>query len=91
MVDLGLQPGGLPRFAVIREETAAGQTAGTPPMLIRLGRFEDRSDFKIPLQLEVFSWDHRAREPVFADKPGQEIYITEVDLRAPLTVDDFRP
>jgi hypothetical protein len=81
-VDLGLSADALPTLAVIREG-ARGQA-----LLVELGKYEERSGFRIPLQLRV----HMPRAPgAFGDAPSQEIYVTAADLRAPLKPEDFRP
>ncbi len=93
-VDLALmesgKDAGLPRFAIIREETRASG-AGAPPMLLHLDRFEERGGFRIPMQILVHEIDQESRPPVFSSPAGQEIYILEADLRATFSIDDFRP
>ncbi len=89
-VDLALLSSGLPRFAIIREEAPPGGAAA-PPMLLHLDRYEERSGFRIPLQIFVHELEPPSSPPVFSASPAQEIYVVEIDLRAPLSVDDFRP
>ena len=91
-VDLGLEPDGLPRLAIIRAERMPGVGAPTAaPMLIRLEEFAERGPFRIPLWLHVHALDERLHPPAFAEKAAQEIYITEADLRPALSIEDFRP
>jgi len=90
VVELALQPSGDARFVIVREPPVAGQPPAEP-MLIRLDKLSDRSGFRIPLQFFVYRLDRDARPVVFSEKPGQEIYVTKADLRAKLSVDDFRP
>ena len=60
------------------------------PMLIRLDRYEDSDGFVIPFQLKVFALDPR-RPASFGARAAQEVHITAADLRAPLTLESFRP
>ena len=60
-------------------------------MLIRLERFLDREGFRVPERVFVHYLDPRRRGRTFLERAGQEIYITALDLRPPLTTDDFRP
>jgi hypothetical protein len=84
-VDLGLSADALPHLAVIREGARGGQA-----LLVELGKYEEKSGFRIPLQLRVYM--PRAASPAaFGDAPSQEIYVTQADLRAALKREDFRP
>ncbi len=90
LVELGLREDALPALVVIREKPRAAAAPGEP-LLVELGRFEDRAGFQIPFQLLVRVLDRSHQPPVFSRDPSQEIYVTEADLRPQLTSDDFRP
>jgi hypothetical protein len=87
-VEIGLRTDGLPSLVVIRD--GSRKSGDRTALLVELGKYEEKSGFKIPLQLRV-----HARRPDgragFVDSPSQEIYVTTTDLRAPLTREDFRP
>ncbi len=93
VVDIGLHRRGkaedLPRYAIIRELPSEGRVPGRP-MLIQLDRYEETSGFRIPKRILVHALG-RGVDARFADTPSQEVDVLEADLRAPLTVDDFKP
>jgi len=94
IVDLALQPTGDARFVIIREQPVPGDSMDEPgaePMLIRMDKFQDQNGFRIPAQFFVYRLNPRTRPPVFMEKPAQEIYLTAANLRAQLSVDDFKP
>ena len=60
-------------------------------MFIRMDKLQDQNGFRIPSQFFVYHLNHKARPLVFAEKPAQEIYLKGANLRAQLSVADFKP
>lgn len=92
---LGLGETGLPQLAIVRRVRGEGEPLpATPPMLIRLAGYRELDGFRVPHDLFVYGPDPSPSRLVgarFEDKPAQEIYVTEADLRPELSEDDFRP
>ena len=77
----------LPNYAIIREQRTAGHDP-TPPMLIRLSKYEAQNGFLMPFDLWVFAIGGTS-PGTFAHKASQEVYVLEAQLRPQLTVQDF--
>ena len=85
-VEVGLGEDALPAVAVIREVGKGGD-----PLLVEFGQYKERAQRRIPLQLRVHVLDRALEPDAFAPAPSQEIYVTEAELEAKLTVEDFKP
>jgi len=85
-VEVGLGEDALPAVAVIREVGKGGD-----PLLVEFGQYKETAKRRIPLQLRVHVLDRALEPDAFAPAPSQEIYVTEAELEAALTVEDFKP